>query len=108
MQITKREFLRRLGLGGAGIAGGVALGDEYVATKNRLPPGSIGDPDSPNFGKNIFPLGHTIEDGPSCFLRDGKIIQPAREIPLFMRRTWWSWVAARLASLPRLRRRAKA
>ena len=83
MQITKREFLRRLGLGGAGIAGGVALGDEYVATKNRLPPGSIGDPDSPNFGKNIFPLDHTMEDGPSCFLKDGKVLQPAREIPIF-------------------------
>ena len=83
MQISKREFLKRLGLGGAGMVGGAALADEYVASKNRLPPGSIGDPDNPWFGKNIFPLDHTIEDGPSCFLKDGKIIQPAREIPLF-------------------------
>ena len=83
MQISKREFLKRLGLGGAGIVGGAALADEYVPTKNRLPPGSIGDPDHPNFGKNIFPLDHTMEDGPSCFLKDGKIFQPAREIPIF-------------------------
>ena len=83
MQISKREFLKRLGLGGAGMVGGAALADEFIASKNRLPPGSVGDPDNVWFGKNIFPLGHTIEDGPSCFLRDGKIIQPAREIPLF-------------------------
>ena len=83
MQISKREFLKRLGLGGAGFVGGAALADEYVAAKNRLPPGSVGDPDNPWFGKNIFPLGHTIEDGPSCTLKDGKILQPAREIPLF-------------------------
>ena len=83
MQISKREFLKRLGLGGAGLVGGAAVADEYVATKNKLPPGSIGDPDSPNFGKNIFPLDHTLVDGPSCMLKDGKVLQPAREIPIF-------------------------
>ena len=83
MQISKREFLKRLGLGGAGMVGGAAIADEFVAAKNRLPPGSVGDPDNVWFGKNIFPLDHTIEDGPSCYLKDGKIVQPAREIPLF-------------------------
>ena len=83
MAVTKREFLKRLGLGGAGLVGGAVLADEYVPTKNRLPPGSIGDPDSPNFGKNIFPLDHTMMDGPSCILKDGKVLQPAREIPIF-------------------------
>ena len=83
MAVTKREFLKRLGLGGAGLVGGAALADEYVPTKNRLPPGSIGDPDSPHFGKNIFPLDHTMMDGPSCILKDGKVLQPAREIPIF-------------------------
>ena len=34
MQITKREFLKRLGLGGAALAGGAALGDEAVKTKS--------------------------------------------------------------------------
>ncbi len=83
MDITKREFLKRLGLGGAALAGTPLLADEYVATKNGLPPGSVGDPDNVWFGKNIFPLGHTIEDGPSCALKDGKVICPAREIPVF-------------------------
>ena len=83
MQISKREFLKRLGLGGAGLVGGAAMADEFVASKNRLPPGSVGDPDNVWFGKNIFPLDHTIEDVPSCYMKDGKIFQPAREIPIF-------------------------
>ena len=83
MQITKREFLKRLGLGGATLATGGLVADEFVKAKNTLPPGSVGDPDNVWFGKNIFPLGHTIEDGPSCSLKDGKILQPAREIPIF-------------------------
>jgi len=83
MQISKREFLKRIGLGGAGLIGGAALADEYVPSMNLLPPGSIGDPNHPNFGKNIFPLDHTMEDIPSCMLKDGKVLQPAREIPIF-------------------------
>ena len=83
MQITKREFLKRLGLGGAALAGGGLLADEAVKTKQMLPQGSVGDPDNVWFGKNIFPLGHTMNDGPSCALKDGKIVQPAREIPIF-------------------------
>ena len=83
MQITKREFLKRLGLGGAALAGGAALGDQAVKTNNVLPSGSCGDPDNVWFGKNIFPIEHTMTDGPSCVLKDGKILQPAREIPIF-------------------------
>ena len=83
MHVTKREFLKKLGLGGAGLVGGAVAADDFVATKNRLPPGSVGDPDNVWFGKNIFPLDHTVEDVPSCYLKDGKILQPAREIPLF-------------------------
>lgn len=82
MQITKREFLRKLGLCSAGVAG-AAIADDHVATNRSLPPGSVGDPDNVWFGQRIFPIPHTIEDGPSCHLKDGKIIQPAREIPLF-------------------------
>lgn len=81
--ISKREFLKRLGLGGAALAGGGLVADEYVKTKNGLPPGSVGDPDNVWFGKDIFPLGHTIEDGPSCAMKDGKVVCPAREIPVF-------------------------
>ena len=83
MGITKREFIKGLGLGGAAIAGGALRADEYVASKNALPPGSIGDPDNVRFGRNIFPLGHTIEDVPSCCMKGGRVIQPAREIPVF-------------------------
>ena len=83
MQMTKREFLKRLGLGTAGLAGGAAMSDEYVATNRTLPPGSVGDPDNVWFGQRIFPIGHTIEDGPSCLLKDGKVYRPAAEIPIF-------------------------
>ena len=83
MQISKREFLKRLGLGGAGLVGGTALADEFVATNKTLPPGAIGDPDNVWFGQRIYPLPHTIEDGASCYMKDGKIVQPAREIPVF-------------------------
>ena len=83
MQITKREFLKRLGLAaGAGVAG-AASADEWVATAKTLPPGSVGDPKNVWFGQRIFPLPHTIEDGPSCRLENGKIVMPAREVPVF-------------------------
>ena len=83
MQITKREFLERLGILGVAGLGGSAFGDEYVPDRSRLPPGSCGDPDNVWFGKNIFPLPHTIEDGPSCFMKNGKVFEPAKEIPVF-------------------------
>lgn len=83
MQISKREFLKSLGLGGVGLVGSAAMADEFVATNKKLPPGAIGDPDSVWFGQRIYPLPHTIEDGPSCYEKDGRIFQPAREIPIF-------------------------
>ena len=83
MNISKREFLKRLGIGGAALVGAPLAADEFVKTENTLPPGSVGDPDNVWFGKNIFPLGHTIEDGPSCEMKDGKVVCPAREIPIF-------------------------
>ncbi|MBQ6137563.1 MAG: FAD-dependent oxidoreductase [Kiritimatiellae bacterium] len=83
MQITKREFLRSLGLGGAAVAAGAAFGDEYVPDMSKLPPGSCGDPENTWFGKHIFPLEHTMTDGPSCFLKDGRVFEPAKEIPIF-------------------------
>ena len=83
MQISKREFLKKLGLGGVGLVAGAALGDEYVADSGKLPPGSCGDPANVWFGRHIFPLEHTMTDGPSCALKDGKVIEPAKEIPVF-------------------------
>ena len=83
MQITKRDFLKKLGLLGAAGATGAAFGDDYVASRNPLPEGSVGDPANAWFGQHIYPLPHTIEDGPSCFLKDGRVFMPAREIPRF-------------------------
>ena len=83
MQISKRDFLKKLGLLGAAGVSGAALGDDYVATSKTLPPGSVGDPDNVWFGQRIFPIPHTIEDGPSCCMKDGRIVMPAREVPLF-------------------------
>lgn len=61
MKISKREFIKRLGLGSVGLAAGAALGDEYVATKDKLPPGSIGNPYDVWYGRHIFPLEHDPE-----------------------------------------------
>ena len=83
MQISKREFLKKLGLGGVGLVTGAAFGDEYVADGGRLPPGSCGDPDNVWFGRHIFQLEHTMKDGPSCMLKDGRVFEPAKEIPVF-------------------------
>ena len=77
--VKRRDFIG----GMLALAGGRAFGDEYVASNGRLPTGSVGDPAKPWFGQRIFPLPHTIEDGPSCRMENGKIIMPAREIPLF-------------------------
>ena len=83
MQITKREFLRKLGLGTAAVATGAAFGDEYVPDMSKLPAGSCGDPENVWFGKHIFPLDPTMTDGPSCFIRDGRVCEPAKELPVF-------------------------
>ena len=83
MQISKREFLKKLGVLAASGAAGTVRADEYVPVRGTLPEGSVGDPMNPGFGRLIFPLPHTIEDGPSCFLRDGKVVRPASEIPSF-------------------------
>lgn len=83
MQISTRDFLKRLGLVGTVGAAHAVLGDQWTASKGTLPPGSVGDPLSPGFARHIFPLPHTIEDGPSCYLKDGKVFEPAREVPVF-------------------------
>lgn len=83
MQISKRDFLKKLGLGGAAIMTGAAFGDEYMPDTSKLPAGSCGDPMNSWFGKHIFPLEHTMTDGPSCFVKDGKVYEPAKELPIF-------------------------
>lgn len=83
MQISKRDFLKQLGLGAAAFATGAASADEYVPDMSKLPAGSCGDPQNVWFGKHIFPLEPTQTDGPSCFLKDGKVCEPAKELSVF-------------------------
>ena len=85
MQITKREFLKKLGMLTAAGATCAVSADEFVAVRDakELPPGAIGDPKNIWFGQRIYPLPHTIEDGPSCRLENGRIVMPAKDVPLF-------------------------
>ena len=83
MRIDRKKFIGNMLSGGAAVAAGAALGDEFAAADGTLPPGSCGDPDNVWFGKHIFPLEPTMADGPSCFLKDGRVIEPAKEIPVF-------------------------
>ncbi len=83
MQLTKREFLKKLGLLSAASAAGALKADEFIATNKTLPPGAVGDPANVWFGQRIYPIPHTIEDVPSCYLKDGKVIMPAHEVPRF-------------------------
>ena len=85
MQISKREFLKGLGMLGVTGAAGGALGDAYVEDRSKLPKGSCGDPRNVWFARHIFPLEPTVTDGPSCFLKDGRVCEPAKEIPVFHR-----------------------
>ena len=84
MQISKRDFLKRLGVLAAVGATGTVEADEAVPQKGGLlPPGSVGDPAIPSWAARIYPLPHTVADGPSCFLKDGKVFEPAHELPVF-------------------------
>lgn len=81
MELSKRDFLKRLGLGSAALAAGRVFGDE--ASHEPLKPGEyIGDP---YYGtcRYIRDIGKFPIDVPSAFLKDGKIVQPAREIACF-------------------------
>ena len=80
-QMTKREFLRKLGLGGVALAGGAAFGDE--AAREPLPLGDyIADP---RYGtcRYIRDIPKMPTDVPSAFRKGGKVVQPAREVPVF-------------------------
>ena len=83
MRITTRDFLKRLGAGGIAVASGAALGDEAsdkpIAAANDV----IGDPRYAGFCRSIADTAKFPVDVPSAFMRDGKVIQPARELPVF-------------------------
>lgn len=85
--MTRREALKFLAGGSVALATGPSLAEEVAAGARAkgMPEGAIGDPKQPWFGRHVFPLPHTIEDGPSCFLKDGKVVRPAAELPVFHR-----------------------
>ncbi|MBR5457837.1 MAG: FAD-dependent oxidoreductase, partial [Kiritimatiellae bacterium] len=82
MQITKREFLRKLGLAGAAGVTGAAFGDEVTADEGSADRFFIREED--DWGvKRIFEIPHSMTDGPSAFMKDGKVYRPMCEVPIF-------------------------
>ena len=81
MDMTTREFLKKVGVGGAAMAGGIVLGDE-AGKSATSPDGMIGDP---RYGtcRYIKDIAHFPVDVPSAFIKDGKIVQPMRELSVF-------------------------
>jgi len=74
---TRREIIRRLGLGGT--AAGVGL----LAGRGLADATTDGDPAYAGFAKNIKMVGPSMQDVPSARLEGGRVIQPARELPVF-------------------------
>ena len=74
---TRREIMRRLGLGGT--AAGVGM----LAGRGFADEATDGDPERMGFAKNIKLVPPSLQDGPSAYLEGGKVLQPARELPVF-------------------------
>ena len=81
MQITKREFLKKLGLAGAAGVTGAAFGDQVPAD---VPATFVEDAARDDWRvPRITDIPHSMADGPSAFLKGGKVFRPAKEIPVF-------------------------
>lgn len=76
MSITRREMVRRLGFGGTAAGIGMLTGRGFADETD-------GDPAYAGFARNIRVTGPTLQDVPSARLEGGKVIQPARELPIF-------------------------
>lgn len=72
MNVSRREWLSKIGFGAAalGFAAPSAHGDE-------------GDPAYAGFNACIKKIPPSLNDVPSAYLEQGKVIQPARELPIF-------------------------
>lgn len=77
MGFTRREMLRKLGVGGSAVGVGMLAGRGFADEATD------GDPERAGFAKNIKIVPPSIQDGPSAFIEGGKVMQPARELPVF-------------------------
>ncbi len=82
MQISKREFLKKLGIAGAVSATGASFAD--LAPSETPSAGKFYVREEDDWSvKRIFDIQHSMTDGPSAFLKDGKVFRPMREVPIF-------------------------
>lgn len=72
---SRREMLKHLGIGTAGVT--------LAATRGLADQTTDGDPERGGFASRIKKVGKTTVDPPSAYLENGKVIQPARELPVF-------------------------
>ncbi len=75
--LTRRDMLKRLGIGGT--VAGVGM----ISGRGFADEATDGDPDYAGFARNIRLMKPTTVDGPSAYIENGKVMQPAREVPLF-------------------------
>ncbi|MBR4170108.1 MAG: FAD-dependent oxidoreductase [Kiritimatiellae bacterium] len=80
MGISRRDWMKKLGIGGAALGAGMFTHADVVTETEMV---TDGDPDYASFARNLFKIDPTMKDVPSAFIRDGKVIQPARELPVF-------------------------
>ena len=76
MSITRRDMVKRLGLGGTAAGLGMLAGRGFADETD-------GDPAYAGFARNIRVVEPSMQDVPSARLEGGKVIQPARELPIF-------------------------
>jgi hypothetical protein len=69
-------MVKRLGLGGTAAGLGMLAGRGFAD-------GTDGDPAYAGFARNIRVVEPSMQDVPSARLEGGKVIQPARELPIF-------------------------
>lgn len=70
--LSRRKWLESMGLGGA------AVGLSVIGVR-----ADDGDPDNPGFNSRISKIPPSLTDVASATLDNGKVIQPARELPVF-------------------------
>jgi len=76
MSVTRREMVKRLGFGGTAAGLSLLAGRGFADETD-------GDPAYAGFARNIRVIDPSLQDVPSARLEGGKVIQPARELPVF-------------------------